>query len=67
MSVYKKVSTFTGVNEKERFINMLVGLIFYYVCMDIINLVRIPLKRKLNKLIGQVKDRKGVKGKDVSC
>jgi len=61
LSAYKKASTFTGMNEKDRFINMLVGLIFYFICTDIINLVRIPLKRKINKLIGQVKKRK-IKG-----
>ena len=60
MSVYKKVNTFTGVSEKDRFINTFLGLIFYFVCTDIINLVRIPLKRKINRLIWRIRDRKNV-------
>ena len=64
MSIYKKANTFTGTSEKERFINMLIGLIFYFICTDIINLVRIPLKRKINKLIGQVKTRKKIERDD---
>ena len=51
-----------GAHEKERFINTFVGLVFYFVCVDVINLVRIPLRKKINKLIWRVRDRKNIKG-----
>jgi len=55
------MNTFAGISEKDRFINTFLGLIFYFVCTDIINLVRIPLKKRINRLIWQIKDRKNVK------
>ena len=58
MSIYKKANTFTGASEKDRFVNTLVGLIFYFICTDIINLIRIPLKKKISRLVEQAKEKR---------
>ena len=63
MSIYRRAQMTDAVggmatDGKARFISTFVGLICYFVAIDLINLVRIPLRRKIRDTFLSIKSKR---------